>query len=82
MNLNAKTKIGDILKEHSFLVDFLPTLSPKFKKLKNPIIRKTLGRTATLDIIAEMGGIKTDILISEIEKEIKKKDRQECKKHI
>jgi len=50
------------------LVDFLPTLSLKFKKLKNPIIRKTLGRTATLDMIAEMGGIKTDILISEIKK--------------
>ncbi len=68
MNFNAKTKIGDILKEYPFLVDFLPTLSLKFKKLKNPIIRKTLGRTATLDMIAEMGGINTDILVSEIKK--------------
>ena len=50
------------------MVDFLPTLSLKFKKLKNPIIRKTLGGTATLDMIAERGGIKIDILISEIKK--------------
>lgn len=68
MNFNAKTKIGGILKKYSFLVDFLPTLSQKFKKLKNPILRKTLGKTPTLDMIAEKGGIKTDILISEIKK--------------
>jgi hypothetical protein len=44
MNFNAKTKICDILKKYSFLVDFFPTLSLKFKNLKNPIIRKTLWK--------------------------------------
>jgi len=41
MELNAKTKIDDLLKQHPFLLDFLITLSPHFKNLKNPLIRKT-----------------------------------------
>ena len=37
MEINANTKIDDLLKEYPFLEDFLVDLSPKFKGLKNPI---------------------------------------------
>jgi len=36
MKLNATTKIGDVLKEYPFLIDFLPTSSPRYKKLETP----------------------------------------------
>ncbi len=43
MDLSAKTKIDDLLTEHPFLLEFLVGKSPKFKNLKNPIMRKTGG---------------------------------------
>ena len=54
MGINAKTKIDDLLKQYPFLEDFLITLSPKFKGLKNPIMRKTMGKVATLDMAGPM----------------------------
>ena len=50
MGINAKTKIDELLKQYPFLEDFLITLSPKFKGLKNPIMRKTMGKVATLEM--------------------------------
>jgi hypothetical protein len=38
MELNANTKIDDLLKQYPFLLDFLITLSPKFKSLKSPLL--------------------------------------------
>ncbi len=78
MELYAKTNIGVLLKKYPFLIDFLPTLSPTYKKLKNPLLRKTLGRTATLEMIAEMGDIDLDVLISEIKNEIREKEDNEA----
>jgi len=74
MEINAKSKIGELLKEYPNLIEFLPTLSPVYKKIKNPILRKTLGRTATLEMIAEMGDIEINTLISKIKSEIQNKE--------
>jgi hypothetical protein len=60
MEINATTKIDDLLKEYPFLEDFLVTLSPKFKGLKNPIMRKTIGKVATLSKVAGIGGLELD----------------------
>ena len=73
MGINANTKINDLLKEHPFLEDFLVTLSPKFKGLKNPIMRKTIGKVATLGKVAGIGGLDLDDLLAALTKEI---DRQ------
>ena len=56
MELNAKTKIDNLLKQYPFLLDFLVTLSPHFENLKNPLIRKTMGKIATLEKAAGIGG--------------------------
>jgi hypothetical protein len=72
MELNAKTKIDDLLKQFPFLEDFLITLSPKFKGLKNPIMRKTMGKVASLEMAATVSGLNIDRLISSLTAEIKK----------
>ena len=73
MGINANTKIDDLLKQYPFLEDFLVTLSPKFKGLKNPIMRKTIGKVATLGKVAGIGGLDLDEFIAALKKEI---DRQ------
>jgi DUF438 domain-containing protein len=72
MEINAKTKIDEMLKHYPFLEDFLITLSPKFKGLKNPIMRKTMGKVASLQMAASISGLKLDSLISSLTAEIEK----------
>jgi DUF438 domain-containing protein len=70
MEINANTKIDDLLKKHPFLEDFLIGLSPKFKGLKNPIMRKTIGRVASLGKVAGVGGLDLDDLLAALKDEI------------
>ena len=72
MQLNAKTKIDDLLKQYPFLLDYLITLSPKFENLKNPLMRKTIGKVATLEKAALIGGLKLEDLIAALTAEIGK----------
>ncbi len=70
MEINARTKIDDLLKQYPFLLDFLITLSPHFKNLKNPLIRKTMGKVATLKQAADIGGLDVDGLVEKLNAEI------------
>jgi DUF438 domain-containing protein len=70
MKIDANTKIDDLLKEYPFLEEFLIRLSPKFKSLKNPIMRKTIGKVATLGKVAGVGGLDVDNFLAAITGEI------------
>ena len=72
MQLTAKTKIDELLKQYPFLEDFLITLSPKFKGLKNPIMRKTMGKVASLEMASTISGLNIDKLIASLTAEIEK----------
>ena len=70
MGISGTTKINDLLKQYPFLEDFLVTLSPKFKGLKNPILRKTVGKMATLSKVADVGGLDLDDFLAALKREI------------
>jgi len=76
MDLNPKTKIDDLLKEYPFLIDFLINRSPKFKNLKNSIMRKTIGKVATLKQVAAIGKIELEEFMREIAREIREKTNE------
>jgi len=57
MELNPKTKVNDLITRYPFLKDFLISLNPEFKMLDNPFMRKTVGRIASLNKVAMIGGI-------------------------
>lgn len=76
MDLNAKTKIDDLLKEYPFLVDFLINRSPEFKNLKNSIMRKTIRKVATLKQVAAIGKIELEEFMKEIAREIREKTNE------
>ena len=73
MELSAKTKIDDLLQKYPFLLDFFVNKSPKFSHLKNPIMRKTVGKVATLNQVASVGKIDLDSLLGDIAHEVKDK---------
>jgi DUF438 domain-containing protein len=71
MELSPETKLGGLLKEYPFLIEYLPSLSPNYEALKNPVLRRTMLERATLKMIAERGGIEPGKLIASIEEAIK-----------
>ena len=66
MKLEKSTKILDLLEKNPDLIDVLVKLSPEFKKLKNPLMRKTLGRFATLGHAAETSRVSFEELSRKI----------------
>jgi len=76
MEISANTKIDSLLKEYPFLEEFLVTLSPKFKGLKNPIMRKTIGKVATLSKVAGIAGLDLDDFLTTLTNEINRQAGQ------
>jgi len=69
-NITKETKIGGLTKEYPFLKDFLISLSPKFEKLKSPILFKTMASIATLEMISARGDLDVSDLIDKLVSEI------------
>ena len=57
MKIDKNTKVLQLLEQHPNLLDVLVGVSPEFKKLQNPLLRKTIGRFATLGHAADTSGI-------------------------
>lgn len=73
MELSMKTKIGDLLDTYPFLLEYLVKQSPKFSKLENPFLRKTVAAVASVSKAAALGGLDPDDFLSGIAVEIFKK---------
>lgn len=73
MDLNANTKIDDLLREYPFLMEFLVSRSPKFKLLESAVMRRTVGKVATVAQAASIGGIELPVLLRDIAAEIRKR---------
>lgn len=71
MKLTPATRLMELLERFPFLIDFLAAYHPHFGQLKNPILRKTLGRFATLSKVAEMGGLQVDLLLRAIQDKVR-----------
>lgn len=56
MKINANTKIAPILKHHANALDALISISPRFEKLRNPLLRKLMAGRTTLAMAAKLGG--------------------------
>lgn len=55
--LKASTKILQLANEYPFLFDTLIEISPKLKRLQNPILQKTIGKRATLTDVSKMSKV-------------------------
>jgi len=64
--VTAHTKIGQLLSEHPALLDALAAYAPEFAKLRNPLMRKTFGRLASLADAARLANVDTATLVDHI----------------
>ena len=70
--ITKDSNIGEIVKKYPYIKNFLVNLSPKFSKLKNPILFKTMSSMATIEMIAQRGDFETKDLLEKIVIEIDK----------
>lgn len=72
MRIGPRTKLDDLLKKYPFLLDFLAELTPRFGKLRSPVMRKTVGRVASLQQVAGFGGLPLPELLGKIQAEVRR----------
>ncbi len=68
--ITPKTKIFDLLEAYPQLEDVLISFAPPFKKLKNPVLRKTITKITNLSQASVIGGIKVEELINKLRAEV------------
>jgi len=69
ITISPKTRVGELLDSYPELESVLMDMSPAFEKLKNPILRKTVARVATLQQIAVVGKLKVEDIVNRLRKE-------------
>lgn len=64
--ITPETKISAVLDHYPQLEDVLIEMAPAFKKLRNPILRKTVAKVATLRQVAQIGDVPLGLLINKL----------------
>ena len=68
--ITPKTKVLQLIETYPELENVLIEYAPAFKKLKNPVLRKTVARIATLQQAASIGNVKVEDLINRLRTEV------------
>jgi uncharacterized protein (DUF2249 family) len=56
MTINANTKIAAILKQHPDALETIISISPKFNKLRNPLVRKLMASRTSINMASKVAG--------------------------
>ena len=57
LTITPDSKIGELLEAYPDLESTLLRLSPAFRHLKNPVLRRTVAKVASLRQVAAVGGV-------------------------
>lgn len=68
--ITPKTKVLQLIETYPQLEEVLINYVPAFSKLKNPILRRTVAKIATLQQAATIGNVKVGDLINHLRKEV------------
>ncbi len=68
--ITPKTKIAELLESYPKLEQKIIDYAPAFKKLKNPVLRKTIAKITTLQQAAAIANISVENLINRLRKEV------------
>ena len=63
LSITPETTIGALLEAYPHLESTLIDLAPAFAKLRNPVIRRTVAKVATLEQAAKIGGVSLQTMI-------------------
>jgi hypothetical protein len=64
--ITPKTKVGELLAAYPELEEKLIEMAPVFRKLKNPVLRRTIARVTTLQQASAVGDIPVHTLVNSL----------------
>jgi len=67
LQIRSSTKVAQLLDAYPELEEILIRMAPPFKKLKNPILRKSVAKVATLQQAAMAGRLDLSSMINELD---------------
>lgn len=68
--INPETKVGVLLDRYPEVEEVLIGLAPEFRRLTNPLLRRTVARVATLAQAAGVAGIPVRTLVAELRRAV------------
>lgn len=68
--ITPKTKVLQLVESYPELEDELIGFVPAFKKLKNPLLRRTVAKVATLQQAAAIGNVKVEELVNYLRRKV------------
>ena len=70
MEITSQSKLFDILEAYPSLEVQIVNIAPPFKNLTNPILRRTVGKLATLEKVAQVGGMDAGKLVNTLRRAV------------
>jgi hypothetical protein len=70
MEITSNSKLFDVLEAYPFLEAQIVNIAPPFKNLKNPVLRRTVGKLATLETVAQIGGMDVTRLVNTLRRAV------------
>lgn len=67
MVINAETRISALLKENPKALDAIIELSPKFSKLRNPVLRKIMAARTSIGAASKIGACTVDDFFAKLQ---------------
>jgi len=80
IEITPSVTVHALLEAYPELEDELIGIAPPFKKLKNPFLRRSVAKVATLKHIATVGGVPLDELIAQIREAVGQPESSESYK--
>jgi hypothetical protein len=70
MEITSQSKLFDVLEAYPFLEAQIVNIAPPFQNLKNPVLRRTVGKIATLEKVAQIGGMDVNKLVNTLRRAV------------
>lgn len=67
MTINANTKIATLLKENPDALEAIISISPRFNKLRNPLLRKLMAARTSINMASKVGGCTVNDFFKKLE---------------
>lgn len=68
-SITPETKVGALLDNYPELEDILIEMAPEFKKLRNPVLKKTIAKITSLRQVAQIGHVSLTDMIRKLRAE-------------
>jgi TusA-related sulfurtransferase len=68
--IGPETRVADLLQAHPEAEEILIDMAPQFKALKNPVLRRTVAKVATLEQAAKVAGLQVRQLVLTLRHEL------------